>query len=72
MRARQVGELTMIPFYLAGGLLVGYWMGGWCDSKFGTAPYIRVALMVLGMLSAMRESWRMIRQISETEGPSSK
>lgn len=74
-RARQIGELTMIPFYLAGGVGVGFWLGGWCDKKFGTEPYIRVILMLLGALTGMRESWRIIRQISESEnkeGSSSK
>ena len=66
-RARQVGELTMIPIYLVGGVLIGFWFGGWCDAKFGTAPYAKVVLMLLGALGGMRESWRIVRQISASE-----
>lgn len=72
LRARQIGELTMIPVYLGGGLLIGFWMGGWCDDKFGTEPRIRVVLMILGALTGMRESWRIVRQISASEDKKSK
>ena len=67
LRFRQIGELTMVPFYLAGGPLVGWWIGGWTDQKFGTGPYLRAGLMVLGLLAGARETWRIVRQVSENE-----
>jgi len=69
-KARQIGELTMIPFYLMGGLLLGFWMGGWIDQRFDTDPYLRAVFMVLGLISGARESWRIVRQFAESEsGP---
>lgn len=70
--ARQVGELTMIPVYLAGGVAIGFWAGGWLDGKFGTEPRIRVVLMLLGAAVGMRESWRIVRQISAAENKDAK
>jgi ATP synthase protein I len=69
-RARQIGELTMIPIYLVGGPLIGFAMGSWIDKKFGSAPYGQVVLIILGLMAAAREAWRIIRQISDSEKPS--
>lgn len=60
----------MIPFYLVGGVGVGFWMGGWFDAKFGTEPRIRVVLMILGAFAGMRSSWQIIRRISASEDKS--
>ncbi len=57
----------MIPMYLAGGPLIGYWMGTWLNNKFGTGPYVRAGLMVLGLIAAGREAWRIIREISSSD-----
>jgi F0F1-type ATP synthase assembly protein I len=72
LTARQIGELSMIPFYLVGGPLVGLWMGGWLDRYFHAAPYFRGGFIVLGLMSGMRESWQVIRQISESQSKSEK
>lgn len=62
----------MIPFYLAGGIGVGFWMGGWIDRRLDTEPYLRVILMMLGAFAGMRETWRIIRRISKSEDARSK
>ena len=46
-------------------------MGGWADHRLDTQPYLRVILMLLGAITGMRETWRIIRQISATEGDAS-
>lgn len=67
LKTRQIAELTMIPFYLVGGPLVGFWIGGWIDQYFATNPYFRAVFIILGVISGMRESWRIVRQVSENQ-----
>jgi len=67
LKVRQVCELTMTPFYLVGGVVVGYWIGGWIDQQFRIAPYFQVSFMVLGLFSGMWESWRVIYRFSESQ-----
>jgi len=69
-RARQIGELTMIPIYLVGGPLIGFAIGSWIDKKFGSEPYAQAVFIILGLVTAMRETWRIIRQASDSEKPS--
>jgi F0F1-type ATP synthase assembly protein I len=65
LNVRLIGELGMIPFYLVGGPVVGLWIGDWVDLTFGIAPYCRVIFVTLGMISGMRECWRVILRIAE-------
>ncbi len=60
----------MIPIYLVGGPLIGFAMGSWIDKKFGSEPYAQAAFIFLGLVTAVREVWRIIRQVSESEKPS--
>jgi len=66
-KARQVAELTMIPFYLVGGPLVGFWIGGWIDQRFATTPHFKTIFVILGAISGMRESWRAVSQMSKEQ-----
>jgi len=63
VRIRQVGILTSVPFLLAGGPVMGYFIGDWIDGKFGCDPYGKAVLMLLGLAGAGREVFRMIREI---------
>lgn len=63
LRARQVGILTSIPFILLLGPLIGFFLGGWIDRKFGWAPYGTAVLIGLGFAAAVRETVRMIRDV---------
>lgn len=66
LKAIQVAELATIPFYLVGGPLVGFWIGGWIDGYFVTSPNFRIICIILGAFSGMRETWRVIRQVAES------
>lgn len=59
---RQYGELTAIPFLLAGGPLIGYYMGDWLDRHFGTKPWATGILIALGFAAAIKEVLRIIRK----------
>ena len=49
---RQAGLLSTIPFILALAPIVGFVIGKYLDSKFRTAPWLSVALLVLGFVAA--------------------
>ncbi|CAK0750308.1 ATP synthase protein I [Gammaproteobacteria bacterium] len=57
----------MIPFYIGGGLLLGFWMGGWADRWLGTTPYLSAVFMVLGLISGGRESWQIANRFAKSQ-----
>lgn len=65
-KAIQIAEITTIPFYLVGGPLVGFWIGGLIDQNFGTTQF-RTIFIIVGAFTGMRESWRIIRTIAERQ-----
>ena len=65
---RQVGMVTTIPMILAAGPLVGYWIGRWGDLHFGTDPWGKVVMALLGFVASLKQVVGVIRRwIQETE-----
>ena len=62
---RQIGMLTALPFIMLGGPLVGFFIGRWLDGKLGTAPYLMIALVIIGLISSAKESYKLIKQASD-------
>ncbi|MCX6826534.1 MAG: AtpZ/AtpI family protein [candidate division Zixibacteria bacterium] len=62
---RQIGLLTTIPILLAVGPLVGFFIGRWLDSKFGTEPYLMVLFLVFGFVASGREIYRLLKRTEE-------
>lgn len=53
---------------LAAGPLVGYWIGQWTDGHFGTAPWGKIILLILGFVASLKQVVSVIRRwISEVE-----
>jgi ATP synthase protein I len=55
-QARQLGLLTTIPMILAVAPLIGYYAGRWLDGRFGTAPWISMILLLIGLVAGVRET----------------
>ena len=72
LRARQIGTVSTFPFLLAGGPLIGYVLGDWVDRRFGFGPYGKAVLMLLGFFGALNETFRMIRELRESENDGKK
>ena len=65
---RQVGMVTTIPMIFAAGPLVGYWIGQWGDSHFGTDPWGKVVVSLLGFGASLKQVITIIRRwIKEEE-----
>jgi F0F1-type ATP synthase assembly protein I len=55
---------------MAAGPIVGYFMGSWLDGWLATDPYLMITFSVLGLVSSIRETIKLIQrlnQISEDE-----
>lgn len=63
---RQAGLLSTIPFILALAPIVGFVIGNYLDSKFRTAPWLSIILLVLGFVAGVRETIKII-QLAQRE-----
>jgi ATP synthase protein I len=48
---------------LVSAICVGYFGGGWLDDWLGTAPYIRYAGLILGIVSGFRNLFLLARPV---------
>jgi len=61
---RQLSLIGVIPAIMAVGPLIGYFVGHWLDSRFGTEPYLMWVLILFGFIAAGKEIYRIIKQVS--------
>lgn len=64
-RMRVIGSLTGIPTTLAAGALVGFFLGRWLDDRLGTAPWLQLVLLGLGLASAVRTARRLLKKVEK-------
>lgn len=62
---KQIGLLTSLPFIMVAGPLVGYFIGEWLDRKLDTSPYLTVVLIVMGLISSGRETYKLIKMATD-------
>lgn len=55
--------LMVIPTLLLAGPLVGFFLGRFADTKFGTDPWLSFAGLVLGFVAAGREIVSIVRRV---------
>ncbi len=65
--ARQVGILTVIPFMLLAGPLLGYVVGSWLDRKLGTEPVLLIVSIIVGLIASGRETYELIKLASRED-----
>ncbi len=63
-RLQQIGALVTIPFVLVVPPMVGWFIGKWIDRKWGTKPYFMYGLIILGIVAAIRECYRIIKRFA--------
>lgn len=71
---RGAGTLFELAFSFAGtmlaGMAVGYYGGRWLDAWWGTAPWLQLAGLMLGVVAAFRVLWRTLQRVEEPpQGP---
>jgi F0F1-type ATP synthase assembly protein I len=56
-----VGEYSALAFILPACIFVGYALGRWLDSKFGTS-YLSLVFLLLGILAGFIQIFRVINR----------
>ncbi len=64
---RSAGLLLAIPTLLIVSPLVGFFLGGWLDRRFGTGPWLLILGLVLGFVAGGRETYQIYRRYQEEE-----
>ena len=64
-KAMRALSYMLIPFVLAVPPVVGWFLGSLLDTMFDTKPYLSIAFVLLGFVSAIREVVRIIRKYGE-------
>ena len=64
---RSAGLLLAIPTLLIVSPMVGFFVGGWVDRRFGTSPWIGIVGLVLGFVTAGRETYKIYRRYLDEE-----
>lgn len=61
----QIGIATSIPFVMAAGPIVGYFLGSWLDGWLSTGPYLMTICSILGLVSSARETIKLIQRLNQ-------
>lgn len=54
-----------LPFVIGIPPLVGFWLGSYLDDAFDTRPLFLYGFLVLGVLAAIREVYRIVKRIKD-------
>lgn len=49
---------------MAAGPIVGYFLGSWLDGWLSTDPYLMIIFSVLGLVSSIRETIKLIQRLN--------
>lgn len=55
---RSAGEFLTLGIQLALAVLVFFFAGRWCDDTFGTAPWLMIAGLFIGVVGGMTSFFR--------------
>jgi ATP synthase protein I len=61
----QLSLLVAIPFLLAAGPLIGFFIGKYLDEWLGTGPYLMYVFIIMGFVAAGKEVYSLVKKVSE-------
>ncbi|EQB62565.1 MAG: hypothetical protein RBG1_1C00001G0144 [candidate division Zixibacteria bacterium RBG-1] len=62
---KQIALFSSIPFVLALGPIVGWFIGKFLDKWLHTAPYLMYLFIFLGFFGSGREVYNIIKRVSK-------
>jgi hypothetical protein len=57
---RDIGAYTLIPTMMLVGPLLGWWIGGQIEEKWGGAPWPSVVGALFGLVAAVRQVYLLL------------
>lgn len=60
--------LGNIGFIVVAAVLLGWFVGDWLDRKLGTAPWLLLACLILSLVGAAVECWRILKRFLGPHG----
>ena len=61
-----------LGFFMVGSIVGGYLVGSYLDSRFGTAPWLMLVLLFMGIISGFLEFYRVTKKIQEESNKAEK
>jgi ATP synthase protein I len=62
-----LGSVGSLGFIMAAGILMGWWAGTWLDRRWGTEPWGLLGCLLLGVVGAVLECWRILKRYIASE-----
>lgn len=62
---RQAAQVGAVGMEMGIAVAVGYFGGAWLDSKFGTAPYLGLVGLLVGVGAAGKALWNTARRVTK-------
>lgn len=66
---RRLAELSSTALVLPSSIAIGLFFGHWLDKRLGTAPWLLLIFMVLGVVSGLLSLFRIVRKQLKDEPP---
>jgi ATP synthase protein I len=66
---RRLAELSSTALVLPSSIAIGLFFGYWLDKRLGTAPWLLLVFMLLGVVSGLLSLFRIIRKQMKGEPP---
>lgn len=62
---RALGITGGIGFMMAACVLGGYFVGSYLDSKLGTAPWLLVTFLLMGLAAGFIETYNIVKKLNK-------
>lgn len=62
---KKLGLATSIPFVMAAGPIVGYFIGRFLDMAFHTQPWLMLIFLSIGFVAGIKQTVSLIRQLRD-------
>lgn len=66
-RIQIIASYAVLPFVLGIAPIIGWYLGSIFDRYFDVSPYAAYVLLAIGLLSGVREAYRMIKKYKDEE-----
>lgn len=66
-RIQVVASYATLPFVLGIPPIIGWYIGSWLDNYFEISPYGMYILLVAGIVSGIRETYRIVKKYKDED-----